>query len=70
MAAAGRDRRSGRSDVEVAVTDLGQVGEHGVEVVVHRQVAAGEAVAVAGGEPDQQLDGPARVGAAALARAR
>ena len=52
--------------VEVAVADLLEVAEHGVEVVVHRQVAAREASAVAGGEPQDQLDGLLRVGAAAV----
>jgi hypothetical protein len=47
-------------DVEVAGADLGQPGEHGVEVVVNGEVPAGEGVAVAGGESEDQLDRPPR----------
>ena len=65
MVECGRREALGAQHVEVAVAHLGQVGEDGVEVVVDRQVPAGQAVAVAGGEPHDQVDRPLGVGAAA-----
>ena len=60
----------GSEHVEVLGVDFGQAGEDGVEVVVDGEVAAREAVGVAAGEPEEQLDGMIGVRAAALRRAR
>ena len=56
----------GPEHVQVTLEHLGKAGEHAVEVVVHGQVAAGEAVGVTGRDPQQQLGGPCRVGSASF----
>ena len=55
-----RGEALGSHDVEVVVVDLGQPRQQGVEVVVHRQMPAREAVSVPGGQPQDQLGWPRR----------
>lgn len=59
--------RGGLSAELVAVTAAGmvRVGEKGLEVIVHRQVASGEGVCVSGGQPDDELSGKRGIGAVA-----
>ena len=50
----------GSQYVEVVVSDFVEAGQDRVEVVVDREMAAGEAVGLARSQPQDQLDGVLR----------
>ena len=57
-------RRTGPAEL-VTIPDAWPAGQDGVQVIVDRQVASGELVGVAGGQPGDEPGRQGRFGAAA-----
>jgi hypothetical protein len=50
-----RRQQSDSQLIKIVVDHFAEVGEHRLEVVVHGEVPAGQAIRSAGGQPDDQL---------------